>query len=199
MKMIQYFSEVFLKNLDVWGFIMSYSPILEDFYNSYDELKPNELAFYEKLKYIFVTFLYESADEPIDISSLVSNLQELNGLLLPGSSTTTTIVPDKQSPREASKYSLRQSILSNATASVGPKDVFKKVRFAVSSHKSSSKSASKTSSASATKSKSKGKSKTKKNISVKKVSKSKSIHSSSTFRPTQQIEPTNVHVVSVGA
>jgi len=102
MKMIQYFSEVFLKNLDVWGFVMSYSPILEDFYNSYEDLKPNELAFYEKLKYIFVTFLYETADEPIDVSSLVANLQQLNGLLLPEASTTSTIIPDKQSPREAS-------------------------------------------------------------------------------------------------
>uniref|UniRef100_A0A6C0F4I1 Protein kinase domain-containing protein n=1 Tax=viral metagenome TaxID=1070528 RepID=A0A6C0F4I1_9ZZZZ len=166
MKMIQYFSEVFLKNLDVWGFVMSYSPILEDFYNSYADLKPNELAFYEKLKYIFVTFLYETADEPVDVSSLVANLQELNGVLLVNATASTTIVPDKQSPREASKYAIRASVLSHATASVGPKDVFKKVRFAVSSPKSSykkSKSSSSKSSSSKT-----SLNKSKKNVSLKK-------------------------------
>jgi len=180
MKMIQYFSEVFLKNLDVWGFVMSYSPILEDFYNSYADLKPNELAFYEKLKYIFITFLYETADEPIDVSSLVANLQELNRLLLVEASTTSTIVPDKQSPREASKYSLRESVLSRATASVGPKDVFKKVRFSVSSYKSSSakSSSSKTSST-----------KSKKNFSLKKK---KSKHEI-TFSPPN---PTNLRLVT---
>ena len=127
MKMIPYFSEVFLKNLDVWGFVISYSPILEDFYNNYDDLKPEELLFFEKMKHIYVTFLFETPDTPIDVSSLVAQFKELNGFLRQKNPE------ERESPRELSKYSIKDSILSNVSASVGPKDVFKKVRFAIGS------------------------------------------------------------------
>ena len=76
----QYFDEIFVKNVDIWGFIMSYSVVLEAYYANYSELNKDENLAYDKLRNIFVTHLFASPLTVIDAEELLSNLSELSKL-----------------------------------------------------------------------------------------------------------------------
>ena len=60
-----YFNQVFLKLIDLWGFIMSYSTFLEAGYTN------------ERINNLIITYLYRTPTKPIDIDNLVSDLQYL--------------------------------------------------------------------------------------------------------------------------
>lgn len=60
-----YFNQIFLKLIDLWGFIMSYSTFLETGYTN------------EKINNLIITYLYRMPTKPIDIDNLVSDLQDL--------------------------------------------------------------------------------------------------------------------------
>ena len=70
-RIVDYYNEVFLQNIDVWGLITSYSPILEKY--------PK----HAKLRQIFSHYLYnpEQATKVIDVDALVKDLKalEFNG------------------------------------------------------------------------------------------------------------------------
>lgn len=76
----QYFDEIFIKNVDIWGFIMSYSVILEAYYANYSELNKEEHLVYDKLRSIFARHLFVSSLLVIDIEELVSDLTALSKL-----------------------------------------------------------------------------------------------------------------------
>ena len=78
---MEYFSSVFVKNIDVWGFIMIYLPILEKLYDHFDELSEPEIKIIDKIKNI-ILFCIESSTEPIEINNLIEQLKELNPLFL---------------------------------------------------------------------------------------------------------------------
>ena len=78
---MEYFSEVFIKNLDIWGFTMIYSPILDFLYNKLNKLNNTELKIYKKLRSL-IMIIVESSTVPIDIDKLVDILEELNPLFL---------------------------------------------------------------------------------------------------------------------
>ena len=59
---------VFLKNIDIWGFLMAYSPLLE---------LNVTLDIDEIISYIYITKLYEHATQPININQLVQQLEYL--------------------------------------------------------------------------------------------------------------------------
>ena len=63
-----YFKNVFLKNIDIWGFLMAYSPLLE---------LNVTLDIDEIISYIYITKLYEHATQPININQLVQQLEYL--------------------------------------------------------------------------------------------------------------------------
>ena len=75
---MEYFNNVFLKNVDVWGLVMSYYPIVNILHENFKQLDDLELKLFNKLKRIFVLYLFENSTSPIDITSLVKNLEELN-------------------------------------------------------------------------------------------------------------------------
>ena len=79
--LMSYFEDIFLKNVDIWGFIMIYISLYEYLYDSFDELNEYQMEFITKLKYIIIHFLYESPISPIDISSLVNELTSLNKVI----------------------------------------------------------------------------------------------------------------------
>ena len=60
-----YFNQVFLKLIDLWGFIMSYSTFLETGYTN------------EKINNLLITYLYRTPTKPIDIDNLVNDLRDL--------------------------------------------------------------------------------------------------------------------------
>jgi serine/threonine protein kinase len=73
-----YLDNVFIKIVDIWGFISVYIVYVEILFNNYDKLTEQELDFFRKLKHIFVEYLYNPRHEPIDMNALYSDLEDLN-------------------------------------------------------------------------------------------------------------------------
>ena len=79
--LMTYFKNVFLKNIDIWGFTMIYIEFYRNLYNSFNTLNEYQMEFIIKIKYIIIHFLYESHINPIDTSSLIIELTNLNKLI----------------------------------------------------------------------------------------------------------------------
>lgn len=76
-----YFKNVFLKSIDIWGFIFCYFPILNIMsYTKRDKLSKIDIKICEKIKHIIVHYLYENALEPINPVDIKRELLELNEL-----------------------------------------------------------------------------------------------------------------------
>jgi len=73
----EYFSKVFMKNIDVWGFTMTYIPIMEELYKHHKELNEKEQNIVDKIKEC-VYLIIESSDTVINVKELLSRLEELN-------------------------------------------------------------------------------------------------------------------------
>jgi hypothetical protein len=76
-----YFDNVFIKIVDVWGFINIYYPVIELLANNYSLLTENEIKVFDKLKLIFVNYLYNPRYEPINMNSLYLDLKDLGDLI----------------------------------------------------------------------------------------------------------------------
>lgn len=72
---MDYFNNVFIKNIDIWGFIMTYMAIIEELENANS---PLYYAFVKKIKNIVFHFLYDSPTKAMNIQKLVELLKELN-------------------------------------------------------------------------------------------------------------------------
>jgi len=77
-----YLDNVFIQIVDIWGFISVYLPMVEILSNNYSTLDENKLRLFNKLKHIFIYYLYDPRHEPIDMSMLYSELNDLSNLLL---------------------------------------------------------------------------------------------------------------------
>jgi serine/threonine protein kinase len=77
----QYLDNVFIKIVDIWGFIVTYVPIIEVLSNSYNSLTNHELKIFKQLQFIFVEYLYKPRHEPIDIDTLFSDLKDLGNII----------------------------------------------------------------------------------------------------------------------
>jgi hypothetical protein len=80
LKLMKYFDEVFIKNADIWGFIMTYGAIIERYFHNYEKLNEQELTVFNKLRQIIVSFLFETAVTPINHAALTRELQSLTEL-----------------------------------------------------------------------------------------------------------------------
>jgi serine/threonine protein kinase len=76
-----YLDNVYIKIVDIWGFISVYIPLLELLSNNYNLLSKNELNIFNQLQFIFIEYLYNPRDEPIDFNMLFSDLKDLGNLL----------------------------------------------------------------------------------------------------------------------
>jgi hypothetical protein len=74
---MEYFTTVFLKNIDVWGFIMIYVPTFEHLYKNETRLTPTEKEIMNTIQSMILLAM-ESSAEPINIDKVESFLQELN-------------------------------------------------------------------------------------------------------------------------
>lgn len=77
----EYLDTIFIHIVDVFGFIISYFPLYELFYENFNRLDEKQLLIFKKLKYIFVEFLYKPRIQVIDINKLVSDLKNINKLI----------------------------------------------------------------------------------------------------------------------
>jgi serine/threonine protein kinase len=78
-----YLDNVFTKNVDIWGFIIAYYPILEVLSSSYSKLTKGEIKIFNQLQFIFVNYLYEPEKpyEPINMDELFGDLDILGKLI----------------------------------------------------------------------------------------------------------------------
>jgi len=72
---MEYFNNVFMKNIDIWGFIMTYMAFVEELENIDS---PFYHHFLKKIKNIVFHFLYDSPTKPMDIQKLIELLKDLN-------------------------------------------------------------------------------------------------------------------------
>ena len=77
----EYLDNVFIKIVDVYGFICVYYPLLELLFENYDKLTDNQMEMLNLLQSIFITYLYSERTEPIDIDDLVGYLEDLGNLI----------------------------------------------------------------------------------------------------------------------
>ena len=77
----QYLDNVFIEIVDIWGFIVTYIPMIELLSNSYNTLTKLELKIFNQLQFIFVEYLYNPRHEPIDMDTLFSQFTILGELL----------------------------------------------------------------------------------------------------------------------
>ena len=82
---IEFFKEVYLKNLDIWGFFSVYLFFVEyisikNSKNNITHFKKNQLKLIDKIKEAYLLIL-NSADVAIDINTLVKILDEIDPLL----------------------------------------------------------------------------------------------------------------------
>ena len=73
----EYLNEVYIKIVDIWGFITVYYPYLEMFSNNYFSLDEKEMKIFKQLKFIYNEYLFTPRHEPIDINALLSDLKLL--------------------------------------------------------------------------------------------------------------------------
>jgi len=99
---MEYFSQVFLKNLDVWGLTMSYLPILEKLENYYDELCECELEIIDKIK-TAVLYVIECSYVPIDVDKLANMLHALNPLFLKAERKSTVNFEERKTTSTTQK------------------------------------------------------------------------------------------------
>ena len=77
LELMTYFNTIFLKNIDIWGFVMIYISLYESLYSSFEKLNEAQMQFISKIKYIVIHFLYENPINEINVSSLVNELTNL--------------------------------------------------------------------------------------------------------------------------
>jgi serine/threonine protein kinase len=107
----QYLDNVFIEIVDIWGFIMTYVPIIELLSNSYQSLTKIELKIFKQLQFIFVEYLYNPRHEPIDMDTLFSDLKIVGDLLHIKLTGKKVVTPPKSiSPKSDTKKHLAKGL-----------------------------------------------------------------------------------------
>ena len=76
----RYFKEVFIKNVDIWGFICSYYPIYDVLYNNYNNLNDTKLELLNNIKYLIIHFLFENSTTAISYNEVIQFLNRITPL-----------------------------------------------------------------------------------------------------------------------
>jgi hypothetical protein len=99
--------------VDIWGFIISYVPIIEILSDNYNSLTKQELKIFNQLQFIFVEYLYNPRHEPIDMKELYTDLKILGDLLhikLTGKKIASPIKTLTPTPTSDTKKSVGKGI-----------------------------------------------------------------------------------------
>jgi len=109
LNMREYLNDVFIKIVDIWGFICLYIPLLDLLNNNYDRLNNNLLSIFDLLKSIFIKYLYSPRIVPIDIRELLKDLNELNKLIMNEISGTARGILKKSKVSKKNRKTLRHT------------------------------------------------------------------------------------------
>jgi serine/threonine protein kinase len=85
-----YLDNVFVKIVDVWGFIIAYTPVLEILFENYDEASDMDRVLFDSIKDIYVKYLYTPRSTAINVSELSTELRHLNTLITRNSSSSSS-------------------------------------------------------------------------------------------------------------
>ena len=77
----KYLDNVFIKNVDLWGFISIYYAFLELLFNNYDNLNKYEKKLFQLIKQIFIDYLYLNSDKVINTDNLVNELNNIGNII----------------------------------------------------------------------------------------------------------------------
>jgi serine/threonine protein kinase len=77
-----YLDEVFVNIVDIWGFLSTYTTIIEVLFNNYSILNTNERKLFDSLKRIIVEYMYKPCVKPINIPNLTKELVKLNAIFV---------------------------------------------------------------------------------------------------------------------
>jgi len=80
-KMREYLDNVFIKNIDIWGFINCYYPFIELLSENYEALDHKEKELLHKLNELYINILYSTSDKAINLSKLFNELNKIKELL----------------------------------------------------------------------------------------------------------------------
>jgi len=145
---MEYFSQVFLKNLDVWGFVMTYLPILEYLTGYYNKLCDCEMQIVDKIKEM-ILYAIECSYVPIDVDKIVVKLEDLNALFLKADKKSTVHFQEKRPTssltQSKSKSKSKSMSKSKSKSKSNTKTTTSKSTTKKSSQKSKSSSRNKTS------------------------------------------------------
>lgn len=117
----EYLNDVYIKIVDIWGFITSYYPMLEMLSNNSTILNENDFKILDKIKYIFNKYLYTPNHEPYNIKELFNDLKELGDAI--------HISVNGKNKRITISYPLASGIRKNKTRRVKTNTIFKRKRF----------------------------------------------------------------------
>jgi len=89
----EYLNEVFIKIVDIYGFINVYYPLLELLYNNYFSLNSEKMNLYNKLCFLYKKYLYTPINQPYEMNKLLSAFKDIGNLIhiiIAGKKKTTT-------------------------------------------------------------------------------------------------------------
>jgi serine/threonine protein kinase len=89
----EYLNEVFIKIVDIYGFINCYYPILEMLSNNYFSLNKEKLKLFSKITSLYKKYLYTPRHQPYNMNELLNHLKEIGNLIyiiIHGKKKTTT-------------------------------------------------------------------------------------------------------------
>jgi serine/threonine protein kinase len=76
----EYLDNIFIKNVDLWGFCSSYFPYLELLFNNYKKLNENEVKLFNLVKQIFIT-IYTTRTTEISHTHIFGILENIDNIL----------------------------------------------------------------------------------------------------------------------
>ena len=132
-----YFREVYAKNVDVWGTIMSYEILLPLIYG-----RPNQLtdiqkdATYNFIVELITKFLYDSPTVPIDIKAVVTYISNFTNTLMGTSISVSSIKSTSSKSRTRKNPTLMVSETVNKDLSPHEQSNRDEVRSVIMSHNS---------------------------------------------------------------
>jgi serine/threonine protein kinase len=114
----EYLDDVYVKIVDIWGFITVYYPFLEMFSNNYYKLNHNQLKIFKQLQYIFSEYLYTPRSTPINMDELYDDFKILGNLI--------HIVAHGNRKTTSSERSLADGIKTRKNIKISSSPVFKR-------------------------------------------------------------------------
>jgi hypothetical protein len=110
---MEYFTQIFLKNNDIWGFVMVYLPILEYLNSYYKQLCDCEKEIIDTIRGM-ILYVIECSYVPIDVDKIIEMLEKLQTLFLQAGKKSKTRFLEK-TPSSNSNFNPNSNSNNSAT------------------------------------------------------------------------------------